>query len=170
MDMASRTTAAPFIAYGRGRPWPLLTGERGHYELAAGRDVQDLPSTRLKPSRMPRACCPSKSGISPTFRRSCFFMGKSNRRGDAADVGARGIYQAAALDGRRQSLRFDSRSLRALLRQSPAPTDRDGNVEIQSPAEIGAPGQPVADPGPGSPSSCIGRATNGAPSTTPPRR
>ncbi len=23
---------------GRGRPWPLLTGERGHYELAAGRD------------------------------------------------------------------------------------------------------------------------------------
>ena len=23
---------------GRGRPWPLLTGERGHYELAAGQD------------------------------------------------------------------------------------------------------------------------------------
>ncbi|MGB8412870.1 MAG: glycoside hydrolase family 15 protein [Candidatus Binatus sp.] len=28
----------PFIGWGRGRPWPLLTGERGHYELAAGRD------------------------------------------------------------------------------------------------------------------------------------
>ncbi|HYB92290.1 MAG TPA: glycoside hydrolase family 15 protein [Candidatus Binataceae bacterium] len=28
----------PFIHWGRGRPWPLLTGERGHYELAAGRD------------------------------------------------------------------------------------------------------------------------------------
>jgi len=26
--------------YGVGRPWPLLTGERGHYELAAGRDVR----------------------------------------------------------------------------------------------------------------------------------
>ncbi|HKD69556.1 MAG TPA: glycoside hydrolase family 15 protein [Candidatus Binataceae bacterium] len=25
---------------GVGRPWPLLTGERGHYELAAGRDVR----------------------------------------------------------------------------------------------------------------------------------
>ena len=24
---------------GRGRPWPLLTGERGHYELCRGRDV-----------------------------------------------------------------------------------------------------------------------------------
>jgi len=29
-----------FTTYGRGRPWPLLTGERGHYELAAGHDVQ----------------------------------------------------------------------------------------------------------------------------------
>jgi glucoamylase len=26
--------------WGVGRPWPLLTGERGHYELAAGRDVR----------------------------------------------------------------------------------------------------------------------------------
>ena len=29
---------APFDGTGRGRPWPLLTGERGHYELLAGRD------------------------------------------------------------------------------------------------------------------------------------
>ncbi len=28
----------PFDGTGCGRPWPLLTGERGHYELAAGRD------------------------------------------------------------------------------------------------------------------------------------
>jgi glucoamylase len=28
----------PFDGGGRGHPWPLLTGERGHYELAAGRD------------------------------------------------------------------------------------------------------------------------------------
>jgi glucoamylase len=27
-----------FDGTGRGRPWPLLTGERGHYELAAGSD------------------------------------------------------------------------------------------------------------------------------------
>ena len=30
----------PFTGWGRGRPWPLLTGERGHYELAAGRDAE----------------------------------------------------------------------------------------------------------------------------------
>lgn len=28
----------PFLGWGRGRAWPLLTGERGHYEIAAGRD------------------------------------------------------------------------------------------------------------------------------------
>ncbi len=30
----------PFLTYGQGRAWPLLTGERAHYELAAGRNVQ----------------------------------------------------------------------------------------------------------------------------------
>jgi len=32
-----REDGGPFVAYGKGRAWPLLTGERGHYELAAGR-------------------------------------------------------------------------------------------------------------------------------------
>ncbi|MHB8586415.1 MAG: glycoside hydrolase family 15 protein [Thermoplasmatota archaeon] len=30
----------PFQGSGKGRAWPLLTGERGHYELAAGRDAR----------------------------------------------------------------------------------------------------------------------------------
>lgn len=30
---------APFDGVGRGRAWPLLTGERGHYALCAGEDV-----------------------------------------------------------------------------------------------------------------------------------
>jgi glucoamylase len=30
----------PFTSYGIGRVWPLLTGERGHYELAAGRSAE----------------------------------------------------------------------------------------------------------------------------------
>ncbi len=29
----------PYSGWGKGRIWPLLTGERAHYELAAGRDV-----------------------------------------------------------------------------------------------------------------------------------
>jgi glucoamylase len=33
----------PYTGWGRGRAWPLLTGERGHYELAARRDVGAYP-------------------------------------------------------------------------------------------------------------------------------
>jgi glucoamylase len=33
-----RHDGGPFLGWGQGRAWPLLTGERGHYELAAGRD------------------------------------------------------------------------------------------------------------------------------------
>jgi len=35
-----RDDGGPYVGWGRGRAWPLLTGERGHYELAAGRDVR----------------------------------------------------------------------------------------------------------------------------------
>lgn len=33
-----RSDGSPYHHWGKGRPWPLLTGERGHYELAAGHD------------------------------------------------------------------------------------------------------------------------------------
>ncbi len=33
---------SPYDGTGRGRGWPLLTGERGHYELVAGRDPLSL--------------------------------------------------------------------------------------------------------------------------------
>ncbi len=35
-----RDDGGAFDGWGRGRGWPLLTGERAHYELAAGRDVK----------------------------------------------------------------------------------------------------------------------------------
>jgi glucoamylase len=34
-----RDDGGPYADWGVGRAWPLLTGERGHYELAAGHDV-----------------------------------------------------------------------------------------------------------------------------------
>ena len=48
---------APFDGSGQGRAWPLLTGERGHYELCAGRDP--LPYL----SAMVSMC--SESGMMP---------------------------------------------------------------------------------------------------------
>jgi glucoamylase len=32
----------PFAGWGKGRGWPLLAGERGHFELAAGRDAKSF--------------------------------------------------------------------------------------------------------------------------------
>jgi glucoamylase len=38
----TRPDGASFEGFGVGRAWPLLTGERAHYEFAAGRDVRRL--------------------------------------------------------------------------------------------------------------------------------
>jgi glucoamylase len=40
-----RADGTSFKGWGVGRPWPLLTGERGHYELAAGRDPRPFLET-----------------------------------------------------------------------------------------------------------------------------
>lgn len=40
-----RKDGGPFLTFGQGRVWPLLTGERAHYELAAGHDVKPLIAT-----------------------------------------------------------------------------------------------------------------------------
>lgn len=40
-----REDGGPFLGWGKGRAWPLLVGERAHYELAAGRDVRGLIET-----------------------------------------------------------------------------------------------------------------------------
>jgi glucoamylase len=40
-----RPDGGPFQGWGQGRVWPLLTGERAHYELAAGKDITALINT-----------------------------------------------------------------------------------------------------------------------------
>jgi glucoamylase len=37
-----RPDGGPYLGWGKGRAWPLLTGERAHYELAAGGDAASL--------------------------------------------------------------------------------------------------------------------------------
>jgi glucoamylase len=34
-----RKDGGPYMGWGQGRAWPILTGERAHYEFAAGHDV-----------------------------------------------------------------------------------------------------------------------------------
>ncbi len=40
-----QSDGGPYTGYGEGRCWPLLGGERAHYEVAAGRDPQMLIAT-----------------------------------------------------------------------------------------------------------------------------
>ena len=40
-----RPDGGPFKGWGQGRVWPLLTGERAHFELAAGHDIAPLIAT-----------------------------------------------------------------------------------------------------------------------------
>ena len=40
-----RADGGPFQGSGQGRVWPLLSGERAHYELAAGKDISGLIKT-----------------------------------------------------------------------------------------------------------------------------
>jgi glucoamylase len=40
-----RPDGGPFQGWGQGHVWPLLTGERAHYELAAGKDITELIGT-----------------------------------------------------------------------------------------------------------------------------
>ena len=55
-----REDGGPYQGWGYGHAWPLLTGERGHYELAAGRDVRPFiramegfaTSTKLLPEQV----------------------------------------------------------------------------------------------------------------------
>ena len=43
-----RPDGGPYEGWGQGRVWPLLTGERAHYELAAGKDIGPLIETYEK--------------------------------------------------------------------------------------------------------------------------
>jgi glucoamylase len=40
-----RPDGGPFLGWGKGRVWPLFTGERAHYELAGGNDPTSLIAT-----------------------------------------------------------------------------------------------------------------------------
>jgi glucoamylase len=67
-----RPDGGPYEGWGRGRPWPLLTGERGHYELAAGRDP--------KPYLRAMEGFASKGGMLP------------EQIWDAADIPGKGLF------------------------------------------------------------------------------
>jgi glucoamylase len=70
-----RDDGGPFIGWGRGRPWPLLTGERGHYELAAGRDVRPFLRA-IENLATPTRLLPEQVWDQPDLPGAMMFFGK----------------------------------------------------------------------------------------------
>jgi glucoamylase len=61
--------------YGVGRPWPLLTGERAHYELAAGRDVRPYIKT-IEGFASATGLLPEQVWDEPDKPEALMFLGK----------------------------------------------------------------------------------------------
>jgi glucoamylase len=66
---------AAFLGYGRGRPWPLLTGERGHYELAA-RHAADRYLRAMENFATPTRLLAEQLWDKPDIPDSLLFYGK----------------------------------------------------------------------------------------------
>ncbi len=68
---------APFDGIGQGRPWPLLAGERAHYELAAGRrEVAEALLSTLEKSAGPGGLLPEQTWDGPDIPERELFFGQ----------------------------------------------------------------------------------------------
>jgi len=70
-----RDDGAPFEGWGTGRVWPLLTGERGHYELAAGHDAKPFIEAMEKLAS-PTGLLPEQSWDSPDLADAYMHCGR----------------------------------------------------------------------------------------------
>jgi glucoamylase len=93
--------------WGVGRPWPLLGGERGHYEIALGREN----GGNVDPWIWSLEGFASRAGLLPEqvvgrrgFARKTSRTRSLDGRRAASGVGARGIYQVAAFQARRKGV------------------------------------------------------------------
>jgi glucoamylase len=66
----------PYKGWGVGRAWPLLTGERAHYDLAAGRDVRHFV-TALENFSSRSGMLPEQVWDQPDLPQAGMFLGQS---------------------------------------------------------------------------------------------
>ena len=112
---------SPFDGTGIGRGWPLLVGERGHYELDAGRDARPyLEAMRRLGSA--GGMLPEQVWDAATSRPAASSVGPAQRLGDAARLGARRVREARAVHRARPRDRPPRGGLAALPR-GPAGSD-----------------------------------------------
>ncbi len=87
---------APFDGTGIGRGWPLLVGERGHYELEAGRDPRPyLAAMRRFASR--GRMLPEQVWDAPDVPEHGLVHGQASGSCHATGMGSRGVRQARTI-------------------------------------------------------------------------
>ena len=96
----------PYDGTGVGRVWPLLAGERAHYELAAGRRAEaERLLAALEAGASPGQAAPRAGMGRRADPRAGAVSRPTERIGHAAGVGACRAYQAAAVARGRRSIR-----------------------------------------------------------------
>jgi glucoamylase len=71
-----RKDGGPFEGWGQGRAWPLLTGERAHYELAAGGDYRRL-ITAMEQFSSKGGMLPEQIWDAPDLPAESLYLGRS---------------------------------------------------------------------------------------------
>jgi glucoamylase len=105
---------SPYDGTGRGRPWPLLTGERGHYELAAGCDPLSYLQAMCGMSSL-LGLIPEQVWDGPPIPSGSQIR-IPDRLSEAAGVGARGIRKTRDFTSARTTSRSAERGLATLSR------------------------------------------------------
>ncbi len=67
---------SPFVKAGKGRAWPLLTGERAHYELALGKNIDYLVKA-MEGFSDDTCLLPEQVWDAPDLPQGHMFLGKS---------------------------------------------------------------------------------------------
>jgi glucoamylase len=70
-----RADGGPFVGWGQGRAWPLLTGERGHYELAAGHDPKPFLRA-METFASSTGLLPEQAWDSPDLAKAYMYLGR----------------------------------------------------------------------------------------------
>ena len=139
-----REDGGPYQGWGYGHAWPLLTGERGHYELAAGRDVR--PFIRAMEGVRHADLLAARASVGAAgSSRGPHELRPPHRRRHAAGLGACRVHPAGALRRGRPGRRPD------LGRRRPLPHPPHGaavgDLDIQPAGALGIDRRHPADPG-----------------------
>ena len=98
-----REDGGPYLGWGKGRAWPLLTGERGHYELAAGHDVKPYLNA-IEKFASSTGLLPEQIWDEQDMKKRTSLFRRTHRLSHASDVGSCRIRQVTSFRLRRQNL------------------------------------------------------------------